>query len=127
MESVTPAILSEWSRAIQSRLLSQWEAWKNQNPAGNDAVLANGFHAFCPDGTRRESRSSAAQMAEQPIAGYRLSEFRVVPVASDAALVTYFADIETPDAVHHPMAVGEFWLLREGDWYIRGFSGTLMR
>ncbi|HUY95150.1 MAG TPA: hypothetical protein VMU71_07615 [Terracidiphilus sp.] len=66
-------------------------------------------------------------MAEQPIAGYRLSEFRVVPVASDAALVTYFADIETPDSVHHPMAVGEYWRLREGDWYIRGFSGTLMR
>lgn len=59
MESVTPAILSEWSRAIHSRLLSQWEAWKNQNPAANDAVLANGFHAFCPDGTRREGRSSA--------------------------------------------------------------------
>lgn len=47
------------------------------------------------------------QMSEQPIARYKLSEFRVVPVGADSALVTYFADIKTPDNVEHHMAVGE--------------------
>lgn len=126
MDSLATPLLSEWTSAIQSRLHAQGEAWKTQDAPANDAVLMEGFTAYCPDGTRRAGRSSAQQMAEQPIAGYRLSEFRVVPVAADAALVTYFAEIETPDSVHHHMAVGEFWILREAEWFIRGFSGTLM-
>ena len=126
MDSV-PTFLSEWTDAIHARLLTQWEAWKTRDKPANDAVIMDGFAAFCPDGTRRAGRPTAQQMADEPIAGYRLSEFRVLPVAPDAALVTYFADIETPDSVHHDMAVGEFWLLRGGEWFIRGFCGTLMR
>ncbi|HEY6370422.1 MAG TPA: hypothetical protein VIX37_07570 [Candidatus Sulfotelmatobacter sp.] len=62
-------------------------------------------------------------MSEQPITGYTRSQFRVVPVETDIALVTYFADIHTPgnDVVHH-MAVGEFWFKRNGQWFIRGNS-----
>ncbi len=127
MGSTPLPCLAEWTNAIHSRLNAQWEAWKSQDAPANEAVLMDGFTAFCPDGTRRAGRSSAQQMAEQPIAGYGLSEFRVVPVAADAALVTYFADIETPDSLHHHMAVGEYWVLSEGEWFIRGFSGTLMR
>ena len=66
-------------------------------------------------------------MAEQPISGYKLSEFRVVPVRADAALVTYFADITTPDNVVHHMAVGEYWEKRNGQWFFHGFSSTLMK
>ncbi|MFZ0394166.1 MAG: nuclear transport factor 2 family protein [Terracidiphilus sp.] len=127
MEPAQPPFFSEWTSAIHSRLLTQWEAWKNQDAAANDAVIMEDFRAFCPDGTLRGGGSSAQQMAEQPIAGYRLSEFRVVPVAAEAALVTYFAEIEAPDSVRHHMAVGEFWILRQEEWFIRGFSGTLMR
>jgi Domain of unknown function (DUF4440) len=121
------ALISEWTQAIFARLLAQWEGWKNQDTAPNDAIVADDFNSFGPDGTRHMGRPTAQQMAEQPISGYKLSEFRVVPVATDAALVTYFADIQTPrDSVVHHMAVGEFWVMRNGQWIIRGFSGTLM-
>jgi hypothetical protein len=50
-----------------------------------------------------------------------------VPVGADSALVTYFADIKTPDNVEHHMAVGEAWVKRNGQWFIRGYSGTLMK
>jgi hypothetical protein len=126
-EVESAVFLAEWAGAIHARILVQWEAWKNRDAPANDAVILDGFQAFCPDGTRRDGRPTAQQMAEEPIAGYRLSEFRVVPVAPDAALVTYFAEIETPDSAVHHMAAGEFWTLREGKWFIRGFSGTLKR
>jgi hypothetical protein len=73
--------------------------------------------------SRHVGRPTAQQMSEQPISGYRLSELRVVPVAADAALVTYFADIKTPgnNAEFH-MAVGESWVKRNRRWLIQGYS-----
>jgi len=114
--------------AIRARLVTQWEAWKNQDTASNDAVIAYEFDSFCPDGTRRVGKPTAEQMAAEPIAGYKLSEFRAVPLGADAALVTYFAHVSLPnDETEYPMAVGEFWVKRSGEWFIRGFSGTLMK
>ena len=50
MEPAQPPFFSEWTSAIHSRLLTQWEAWKNQDAAANDAVIMEDFRAFCPDG-----------------------------------------------------------------------------
>jgi len=87
-----PTIL-EATEAIRARLLTQWEAWKNQDKASNDDVIADAFDAFCPDGSRRVGKPTAEQMAAEPIAGYKLSEFRAVPLGAVAALVTYFAHV----------------------------------
>jgi ketosteroid isomerase-like protein len=117
-----------WTEAILARLIEQWEGWRNQDPAPNDAIIADDFHSFSPDGSRRTGKPTARQMSEQPIPGYKLSQFRVVPVGADAALVTYFADIRTPgDNIEHHTAVGEVWMKRNSQWLIRGFSGTLMK
>ena len=114
--------------AIRARLVTQWEAWKNRDTASNDAVIAEEFDSFCPDGSRRVGKPTAEQMAREPIAGYKLSEFRAVPLGADAALVTYFAHVSLPnDDTEYPMAVGEFWVKRAGEWFIRGFSGTLIK
>jgi len=41
------------------------------------------------------------------------------------ALLTYFAEVTIPrDTSVYPMAVGEFWVKRGGQWFIRAFSGT---
>ena len=120
--------VSEWTEAISARLLAQWEAWKNQDAASNDAIIADDFHSFWPDGSRHIGKPTAQQMSEQPITAYKLSQLRVVPVGADAALVTYWAEVETPgDNVEHRMAVGEAWVKRHGQWFIRGHSGTLMK
>jgi ketosteroid isomerase-like protein len=121
-------LTQEITEAISARLMAQWEAWKNQDAASNNAVIADDFTSFWPDGTRHTGKPTAQQMSEQPISGYKLSELRVVPVGSDTALVTYFADIKTPGStVEHHMAVGEAWVKRIGKWLIRGYSGTLMK
>jgi hypothetical protein len=106
--------------------------WKNQDAASNNAIIADDFNSFWPDGSRHIGKPTAQQMSEQPITGYKLSQLRVVPVGADAALVTYFADVKTPgDNVEHQkefqMAVGEVWVKRNRQWLIRGYSGTLMK
>ena len=122
------ATILETTEAIRARLVTQWEAWKNQDTASNDAVIADEFDAFCPDGSRRAGKPTAEQMAAEPIAGYKLSEFRAVPLGADAALVTYFAHVSLPnDDAEYPMAVGEFWVKCGGVWFIQGFSGTLIK
>jgi ketosteroid isomerase-like protein len=116
------------TEAIYARLTIQWDAWRNRDAASNNAVIADDFQAFSPDGSRRTGKPTAQQMAEQPITGYKLSEFRVVPVGADAALVTYFADVKTPGEIaEFQMAVGEVWVKRNGQWVIRAFSGTMMK
>jgi len=119
--------IQQWTEEIFARLGAQWEGWKNQDPAPNDAIIADYFLSFWPDGSRHTGRPTAQQMREQPISGYKLSEFRVVPVAPSEALVTYIADIQTPDNLNHKMAVGEFWAKHNGQWFIHAYSGTLIK
>lgn len=127
MDTAQNDSIQEWTEAISARLHAQWEGWKNQDAASNNAIIADDFHSFWPDGSRHIGKPTAQQMAEQPITAYKLSEFRVVPVAPDAALVTYFAEVKLPGDAEFQMAVGEFWLNRNGHWLIRGYSGTLMK
>jgi ketosteroid isomerase-like protein len=128
MQTADNGSIAEMTEAVSARLHAQWEAWKNQDAASNNAIIADDFHSFWPDGSRHIGKPTAQQMSEQPIAGYKLSQFRVVPVGADAALVTYFADIKTPgNDVEFHMAVGEAWVKHNGQWLVRGYSGTLMK
>lgn len=128
MEPAQNVSIPEMTEAISARLVAQWEGWKNQDTAPNDAIIADDFISFWPDGSRHTGRPTPQQMAEQPITGYKLSQLRVVPVGADAALVTYIADVKTPgDNAEHQMAVGEAWVKRNGQWLIRGYSGTLIK
>src|SRR3981189_1063875 len=113
MEMAHNVSIPELTEAISARLVAQWEAWKNQDAASNNAIIADDFTSFWPDGSRHIGKPTAQQMAEQPISGYKLLQFRVVPVGANAALVTYLADIKIPgnDAEFH-MAVGEAWVKR---------------
>jgi hypothetical protein len=128
METAHNDSIQEMTEAIYARLVAQWEGWKNQDPAPNDAIIADDFNSIVFDGSRHAGRPPAKQMSEQAISWYKLSEFRVVPVGADAALVTYFADIKAPgNNVEFHMAVGESWTKQNGQWRIRAFSGTLIK
>ena len=132
MEMAHNVSIPELIAAISERLVAQWEGWKNLDAASNNAIIADDFISFWPDGSRHIGKPTAQQMSEPPIPGYKLSQLRVVPVGADAALVTYFADVKIPgDNVEHrkefQMAVGEVGVKRNGQWLIRGYSGTLIK
>jgi hypothetical protein len=120
--------IPELTEAISARLTAQWDGWKNQDAPSNNAIIAEDFISFWPDGSRHTGKPTAQQMSEQPITGYKLSQLRVVPVGADEALVTYIADVKTPgDIAQFQMAVGEVWVKRNSQWLIRAYSGTLMK
>lgn len=128
MEAAHNDSIQQITEAIYARLVAQWDGWKNQDPAPNDAIIADDFNSIVFDGSRHSGRPPAQQMSEQAISAYKISEFRVVPVGADAALVTYFADIKAPgNDTEFLMAVGESWAKQDGQWRIRAFSGTLMK
>ncbi len=127
MEMAQNVSIRDLTDAISARQVSQWEAWKNQDTASNNAIIADDFNSFWPDGSRHVGKPTAQQMREQPITAYKLSQLRVVPVAADAALVTYFAEVNTPGDNDFQMAVGEVWVKRNGQWLIRAYSGTLIK
>ena len=107
MEMAHNVSIPELTEAISAQLVAQWEAWKNQDAASNNAIIADDFNSFWPDGSRHIGKPTAQQMSEQPITGYKLSQLRVVPVGADVALVTYFADVKTPGEVLPSSIVGE--------------------
>lgn len=128
MESPRNVSIPEMTDAIQARLLIQWEAWKRKDAPANDAVIADDFHSFGPDGSLRAGRPTVQQMIEEPITAYQLSQFRVIPVGADTALVTYLADVTLPgDNPEFHMTVGEVWMKHSGEWLIHAFSGTPLK
>jgi hypothetical protein len=48
--------IPEMTEAISARLVAQWEGWKNQDPAPNNAIIADDFNSFSPDGSRHVGR-----------------------------------------------------------------------
>ena len=128
MEMAQNVSIPDLTEAISARLLAQWDGWKNQDAASNNAIIAEDFSSFWPDGSRHTGKPTAQQMSDQSITGYKLSQLRVVPVGADVALVTYFADMKTPgNNTEFHMAVGESWVKRNGRWLIRAYSGALMK
>jgi hypothetical protein len=41
MEMTHNVSMPEWTEAISARLVAQWEAWKNQDAASNNAIIAD--------------------------------------------------------------------------------------
>jgi hypothetical protein len=76
MEMAHNVSIPEMMEAISARLVAQWEGWKNQDTVPNDAIIADAFNSFWPDGPRHIGRPMAQQMVEQPITGYKLTVSR---------------------------------------------------
>jgi len=60
----TDVSIPEWTEAISARLVTQWEAWKNHDAASNNAIIADDFNSFWPDGSRHIGKPTAEQMSE---------------------------------------------------------------
>jgi len=59
MQTPDNGSIAEMTHAISARLHAQWEAWKNQDPASNNAIIADDFHSFWPDGSRHLGKPTA--------------------------------------------------------------------
>ena len=62
MEMAQNVSIPELTEAISARLLAQWEAWKSQDAASNNAIIADDFNSFWPDGSRHIGKPTAQQI-----------------------------------------------------------------
>ena len=76
MQTADNGSIAEITEAISARLHAQWDGWKNRDAASNNAIIADDFTSFWPDGSRHVGKPTAQQTAEQPISRYTLSESR---------------------------------------------------
>ena len=130
MNTARDTASAEVTRAISTRLLTLWDAWKNKDAAAHNAALADEYSAVHPDGTLHAGKPTAPEIADAPIIGYNLSVLQVASVGPDAALVTYIAKVEVPcgdHSKHAQFAVGEVWVKQRGEWMCRYYQATLMK
>jgi hypothetical protein len=73
MEMAHNVSIPELTEAISARLVAQWEAWKNQDAASNNAIIADDFNSFWPDGSRfSDGRGRCLGEAQRPVDNPRL-------------------------------------------------------
>ena len=126
-EKTSGAEPSALTAAIRPRLLAIWEHYKNQEVDAHNALLADDYQAVFPDGTLHNRKPTAQEIAQARMTAYTLVQVKAVPLASDAALVTYTAEVDGPSGgkiIHATYQVGEVWVKRAGEWKCRYYHGT---
>jgi hypothetical protein len=127
MEIAHNVSIPELTEALSSRLVAQWEAWKNQDAASNNAIIADDFNFLA---RWLPPRGKAHLTADVRAAHYRVQTVTVArrDGGSGCGPGHLLRPRQTPsDNVEHQMAVGEVWVKGNGQWLIRGYSGTLMK
>jgi len=108
-----------------------WEDFKNRNKESFAALLAEGFTEVEEDGLGpRDAQAEIAEMDELVISQYTLKGFRVMPVGTEGALVTYIAEYSGNaggQAVQEKDAMGEVWIKRGGNWKILYVQATKVK
>ena len=117
--------------ALEANVTAEWEAFKKKDKKTYSDLLADDFVAVEDDnqGMRKKS-AAAAEVDSSVVSNYRLFALNVMPLDSNAALVTYELTLEFPPkaAVRFKrVLVSELWLKRNGQWRERYYQETHVR
>ena len=118
---------SDVARTIAARNQQMWQAYLEKNFVAHNAILSDDYTSIHPDGSLHNGPPSAAAIASAPIAAFRFSQFRVSPLAENAALAIYIADVDTPpgtEPAHVRFAAETVWVKQRGEWKCRFYQGT---
>ncbi len=116
----------ELARAIAARSQQMWQAYWDKDAAAHTAILTDDYTSIDPDGTMH-GPATAQQTAAAAIAAFTFSERKVWPLGDNAALSTYFADVELPagtQPAHIRFAASEVWVRQQGEWKCKFYQGT---
>ncbi len=116
---------------LETNVKTEWEAFKNKDKKAYSDLLADDFAAVEDDNQgMRNKASAAAEVDRSVVSKYYLFALHVLPLNSNAALVTYELTMEFPPkaAVRFKrVLVSELWLKREGQWKMRYYQETRVR
>ncbi|HEY6274557.1 MAG TPA: nuclear transport factor 2 family protein [Terriglobales bacterium] len=132
LSAKTPAkTLSPLEALLEANVKSEWDAFKNKDRAAYSNLLAEDFAAVEDDNQGMRTKSAVtAEVDHSVIDKYFLFALHVVPLASNAALVTYELTMLFPPkaAVRFKrVLVSELWLKRDGQWKMRYYQETHVR
>jgi len=114
------------TRAIAERSRQMWQAYHDKDVAAHTAILTDDYTSIHPDGTMH-GPATTQQIARAAIAAFIFSERKVWRLADNAALSTYFADVDLPADTQPPhirFAASEVWVRQGSEWKCRFYQGT---
>jgi hypothetical protein len=122
---------SSLSTLLESKVKTEWDAFKNRDKKSYSDLLADDFIAVEDDGEGQRTKSAAsAEVDRSVVSNYSLFAFKVLPLNSGAALVTYELTMQFPPkaAVRlKRVLVSEVWVKQNGEWKERYYQETKVR
>jgi hypothetical protein len=116
---------------LEANVKTEWEAFKNKDKKAYSDLLADDFAAVEDDNQGMRTKAAAAAEIDRSVVDkYYLFALHVLPLDSNAALVTYELTMQFPAkaAVRFKrVLVSELWLKRNGQWKMRYYQETHVR
>jgi len=126
-----PAQGAQVQSLLETNVKTEWEAFKNKDKKAYSDLLAEDFLAVEDDNQGQRNKNAAtAEIDHSVINSYNLFALKILPLESNAALVTYELTMLFPPkaAVRFKrVLVSEVWLKREGQWKMRYYQETRVR
>jgi hypothetical protein len=116
---------------LEANIKAEWDAFKNRDKKTYGDLLADDFAAVEDDNTGMRTKSAAVgEIDHSVVASYNLFALKVIPIAQNAALVTYELTMQFPPQAQvrfKRVLVSELWLQRDGKWKERYYQETRVR
>ena len=116
---------------LEQRETQGWESFKNKDRNGFAAIVAGDYTAVLADGNgERDLQGTLDSMKEITINSYRLSEFKLTSLSSNAALLRYQASANYTigtQPISGKLAVSDIWVKRGSQWKSVRYQETEMK
>jgi hypothetical protein len=126
-----PVAQSPLEKLMEANVKAEWEAFKNKDKKAYGDLLAEDFQGVEDDNQGQRRKWQAVEEVDRSVVNrYSLFALKVLPLNSNAALVTYeLTMIFPPKAVvrFKRVLVSEIWLKRDGQWKERYYQETHVR
>ena len=121
---------SELSTALERRLVELWDAYKLGDIRKHNGMLTADYVAVHMNGSVHRGKPPAGAIAAEPMSKYSFSDIQVESLGPEAALVTYVATVEGPQAkkvIRLKFVVSNIWRKEGGEWKCRYFQATALK
>ena len=116
---------------LESNVRAAWAAFKVKNKRGYSDFLWDDFMAVEEDGDGERNKLKVVREVDQSVVNdFKLQWFKVDPIGTGAALVTYENFITFPAQARirfEKIFVSEIWLKRNGVWKAWRYQATRVR
>lgn len=125
------AKVSPVAAVLEPKVRKAWEDYKNRDKQAFGAMLAPGFGEVTNDAEGVVGKEEElAEIDHFTLAHYELSHFKVRPLGSVAALVTYSAEYSGSydnSPLNMKTVYGEVWVKNGGNWQVLWVQETKVK